>query len=174
MKINFKKIKAEFKIPFLTLTTVLAVVIVAVFGAKLFYQPKKMTKRGYEIEFSESGQVVKKEVKVDNIEDFMKLADAKNGEKIFKKCASCHNIERNGANKIGPNLHGVVGRNKASVSGFVYSQAMKNKGGKWNRESLNLFLLKPKAYVEGTKMGFSGLRKTKDRADVILYLENNR
>lgn len=169
-----KKFNDQLKYQAVSLGLVVAIALFAVFGAELLYNPKEMVKRGYKIEFSEDGKVVKKKKKIVDIATLMASADAKKGEKIFKKCASCHNIVRGGANKVGPNLYGVVGRMKGVVSSFTYSQAMKQKGGRWDRKSLNLFLLKPKNYVPGTKMGFSGLRKDKDRADVIKYLESKR
>ncbi|MEZ2130137.1 MULTISPECIES: cytochrome c family protein [unclassified Sinorhizobium] len=101
-------------------------------------------------------------------------ADAKAGETIFKKCQACHDATKGGPNKVGPNLFGVVDRPIASHEGFAYSSAMKDfsKGGseKWTFDHLNHFLMAPKKYVAGTAMGFAGLPKDTDRANVILYL----
>lgn len=97
-------------------------------------------------------------------------ADAAAGEKQAKKCASCHTFDKGGANRIGPNLYGVVGRAKAAAEGFGYSDAMREKGGDWSYAALDEFLEKPKDYMPGTKMAFPGIRKAEDRADVILYL----
>jgi len=97
-------------------------------------------------------------------------ADAAAGEKQAKKCAACHTFDAGGANKIGPNLHDIVGRQKASVDGFSYSSALREKGGAWTYEELNAFLTDPKGFVSGTKMVFAGLKKAEQRADVILYL----
>ncbi|WP_183782265.1 c-type cytochrome [Rhizobium sp. BK456] len=101
-------------------------------------------------------------------------ADAKAGETVFKKCQACHDGTKGGPNKVGPNLFGVVDRPITSHEGFAYSAAMKDfsKGGseKWTFETLNKFLLAPKKDVPGTAMGFAGLAKDQDRADVILYL----
>jgi cytochrome c len=101
-------------------------------------------------------------------------ADAKAGETIFKKCQACHDATKGGPNKVGPNLYGVVDRPIASHEGFAYSSAMKDfsKGGseKWTFDHLNHFLLAPKKQVPGTAMGFAGLPKEQDRANVILYL----
>jgi len=101
----------------------------------------------------------------------MKIADADRGAKIFKKCASCHNVGKGEGAKVGPGLYGVVGRAKGVFAGFSYSDAMKAKGGIWDRDAINQFITKPKEYLAGTKMAFAGLKKPQDRADVILYLE---
>ncbi|PKA43911.1 cytochrome c family protein [Rhizobium sullae] len=102
-------------------------------------------------------------------------ADAKAGETVFKKCQSCHDATKGGPNKVGPNLYGLVDRPIASHEGFAFSSAMKDfsKGGseKWTFDHLNHFLLAPKKQVPGTAMGFAGLPKEQDRANVILYLQ---
>lgn len=95
-------------------------------------------------------------------------ADPKKGENVFKKCTACHKID--GQNATGPHLNGVVGRPVASVDGFAYSDALKKKGGDWTPEALDTWLTSPKEDVPGTKMGFAGLPKVEDRADVIAYL----
>ena len=94
----------------------------------------------------------------------IKNADIDAGAKVFKKCATCHTLTQGGANKVGPNLYGVIGKKRASISGFAYSNAMKAKGGVWTIEDMNIWLAKPKDFVPGTKMGFAGLKKDKDRA----------
>ncbi len=96
-------------------------------------------------------------------------ADVAKGEAVFKKCAACHKVD--GANAVGPHLNGVVGRAVASVEGFSYSDAMKAHGGDWTPEAIFHFIAAPKQYVPGTKMGFAGLAKPEERADVIAYLE---
>ncbi len=164
----------KYKIPLISFASSLALVLFAVFLADLLYWPKKLVKRGYEIQISTDGKPIIKEEKPIDINALIKIANFDNGAKIFKKCATCHNAEKNGGNKIGPNLYNVVGRKKAMVAGFTYSEAMVKKGGSWLREDLNLFLTKPKDYVIGTKMGFAGLKKPQDRADVILYLEKKQ
>jgi cytochrome c len=150
----------------------LAVALFATLAANLFYQPKKIIKRGFEIEIPVAGKaVVKKEEKPADLASMMASADVDRGAKIFKKCASCHSAEKGGGNKVGPNLFGIVGKARASTSGFSYSDAMKAKGGSWDKESINQFITKPKDFISGTKMAFPGLKKPQDRADVILFLE---
>lgn len=104
------------------------------------------------------------------IEPLLASADPKAGEVVFKKCATCHTADKGGANKVGPNLYGVVNRKLGSHAGFAYSSAMAGHGGDWTYDALNHFLYKPRDYVKGTKMSFAGLSSAKDRADVIAYL----
>lgn len=159
---------------FFSLLITLLLVIFAILATDLLYQPKKMVKRGYQIEVSQDGKVVKKEEKPVDIASLMNSANIEAGAKIFKKCATCHNIERGAGNKVGPNLFAIVGRSKGSLGNFAYSSAMSAKGGSWTREDLNQFLLKPKNFIPNTKMGFAGLKKPQDRADIILFLESKR
>ena len=100
-------------------------------------------------------------------------ASADEGAKVFKKCAACHSIKEGGANKIGPALWGALGRPAGSVPGYKYSKAMAAHGKNWSFEEMNGFLIKPKDWIKGTKMSFAGLRSAKDRAAVILYMNEN-
>ena len=95
--------------------------------------------------------------------------DASKGEIVFKKCKACHVVEE-GKNKTGPSLYGVVGRAAGSIEGYKYSKAMAGSGLVWDAETLDAYLTNPKKYLKGTKMAFAGLKKEKDRADVIAYL----
>ncbi len=97
-------------------------------------------------------------------------ADLAKGEQSAKVCATCHNFSKGGANGIGPGLWNVVNHDKGAHAGFAYSDTLKNMDGEWSYANLNKFLWKPKAYVEGTKMNFVGLKKPEDRANVIAYL----
>ena len=108
-----------------------------------------------------------------NITTVMALGDIASGEKIFKKCAACHSINKGGKNKIGPALYNVVGRAVGGVDDYKYSKALASYGKKWTFEELNGFLTKPSSYLKGTKMSYAGLRKEKDRASVIKYLNQN-
>ena len=100
-------------------------------------------------------------------------ASVADGEKAFKKCAACHTISKGGSNKIGPALWGVLGRQAGSISDYKYSKAMTAHGKSWSFEEMNGFLIKPKAWIKGTKMSFAGLKKETERAAVILYMNNN-
>ncbi len=97
-------------------------------------------------------------------------ADVAKGEQTAKICATCHSFTKGGANAIGPGLWGIVNHDKGAHPGFAYSEGLKAMDGEWTYANLNKFLWKPKAYVEGTKMGFVGLKKPEDRANVIAYL----
>ena len=112
------------------------------------------------------------EAKVD-IAALMAMGDISTGEKVFKKCAACHSIVKGGKNNIGPALYNVVGREVGVVSDYKYSKALAAYGKAWTFEELNGYLLKPAKWIKGTKMAFAGLRKEKDRASVILYLNQN-
>ncbi|PPR78493.1 MAG: Cytochrome c-552 [Alphaproteobacteria bacterium MarineAlpha3_Bin5] len=92
------------------------------------------------------------------------------GQKLFKKCKACHSVQKGGKNGIGPNLWDIVGRKKAGVSAYQYSDVLKDMGGDWSFSDLDLFLADPKAFAKGTKMSFRGVRKTDDRAALIIYL----
>jgi len=98
---------------------------------------------------------------------------AAEGAKVFKKCAACHSIAEGGANKIGPALWGVIGRPAGSVPNYKYSKALAAHGKDWSFEEMNGFLIKPKDWIKGTKMSFAGLKNAKDRAAVILYMNEN-
>ena len=103
----------------------------------------------------------------------MAMGDIALGEKVFKKCAACHSIVKGGKNNIGPALYNVVGRKVGIINDYKYSKALSGYGKEWTFEELNGYLLKPAKWIKGTKMSFAGLRKEKDRASVILYLNQN-
>ena len=112
------------------------------------------------------------EEKID-IAALMDMGDLTVGEKVFKKCAACHSIVKGGKNNIGPALYNVVGRQVGIINDYKYSKALSEYGKEWTFEELNGYLLKPAKWIKGTKMSFAGLRKEKDRASVILYLNQN-
>lgn len=96
------------------------------------------------------------------------------GEQVFKRCVACHTIDKGGANGIGPNLHGVVGRAVASHEAFSYSSALKAKSGSWDAAHLDRFLESPMQYAPGTRMAFAGIIDAVDRKALILYLESQK
>lgn len=101
-------------------------------------------------------------------------ADVDAGKKVAKKCAACHDFAVAGKTRVGPPLYGIVDRAMGSSDGFGYSSAMKAAadGKNWDYETLNGFLWKPKKFMKGTAMGFAGLKKVADRANVIAYLRS--
>ena len=141
------------------------------------FHVKKPKNPGYQVKVesqltsvtSKAAEVIEK---ID-IAAIMSLGDVTSGEKIFKKCAACHSINKGGKNKIGPALYNVVGRAVGGVGDYKYSKALASYDKEWTFEELNGFLLKPASYIKGTKMSYAGLRKEKDRASVIKYLNQN-
>ncbi|WFC95129.1 iso-1-cytochrome c [Malassezia brasiliensis] len=98
--------------------------------------------------------------------------DAKKGANLFKtRCAQCHTIEEGGPHKVGPNLHGVVGRQSGKAAGYNYSEANIKKDVLWNEQNLWEYLENPKKYIPGTKMAFAGLKKAKDRDNLVTYMK---
>jgi cytochrome c len=104
------------------------------------------------------------------IATFLATADPSKGEAIFNKCTACHNIAQGGANQLGPNLWGTMGKPIAGHPGFAYSPALKEKGGTWTWEAMSEWLKSPKAFANGTKMTFAGLSKPEDRANLMVWL----
>ena len=135
------------------------------------FQIKKPETKGYKVELNvepvSNSNDVKKEEKQINISELLALGDLAHGEKVFKKCAACHSINAGGGNKIGPALYNVIGRKAGAVQEYKYSKAMIAYGKDWSFQEMNSYLIKPQAYIKGTKMAFAGLRKEKDRASVI-------
>jgi cytochrome c len=142
----------------------------------LFYVEKPKTP-GYavEVEQASGSSITTAEVveKVVDIAALMALGDVTSGEKIFKKCAACHSINKGGKHKIGPALYNVVGRKVGGVEDYKYSKALIAYEKEWTFEELNGFLIKPAKHIKGTKMAYAGLRKEADRASVIKYLNAN-
>jgi cytochrome c len=104
------------------------------------------------------------------IEFYLASADPTKGEQVFKKCTACHNVDQGGANALGPNLWGVVGKPHAAHPGFAFSDALKGVPGTWDFKALDAWLANPKKYAPGTKMTFAGLGNPEDRANVIAFL----
>ena len=143
----------------------------------IFYVKKPETP-GYTVEVAQNDSNIiqtSSEITDEKIDmaSFMAMGDILTGEKVFKKCAACHSIVKGGKNNIGPALYNVVGREVGAVDDYKYSKALAAYGKAWTFEELNGYLLKPAKWIKGTKMAFAGLRKEKDRASVILYLNQN-
>ena len=147
--------------------------------SNIIFKVDKLDSSAYKVELPDDGtkqlskeNTMKADEKVD-ISALMALGDITHGEKVFKKCTACHVVNKGGANKIGPVLYGVLGRQVAAISDYKYSKAMASYDKNWTFEEMNGYLKKPQSYIKGTKMAFAGLRKEKDRASVILYLNQN-
>ncbi len=143
----------------------------------LVFHVEKPKTPGYSVDIDQvvtasASNLELEEEKID-IAAFMAMGDLTVGEKVFKKCAACHSIVKGGKNNIGPALYNVVGRQIGVVNDYKYSKALSGYGKEWTFEELNGYLTKPAKWIKGTKMAFAGLRKEKDRASVILYLNQN-
>ena len=114
--------------------------------------------------------VVTKEEIIEPISSLLFNASLEKGEKLFKKCGTCHSYKKDGVNKVGPKLWNIINRPKASIEGFAYSKALAEIGGEWTYEEIAEFLYKPKKYAKGTKMNFIGLKKVEDRANLVIFL----
>ena len=159
------------------LLTALIVIGIGKFTDILFHveKPKETAYKVEGLETAVAQTSSKSETKIEekvNIVQLLALGDMGHGEKVFKKCSACHMIADGGKNMIGPNLWGVIGRNAGAISDYKYSKAMIAYGKEWTFEEMNSYLIKPQAYIKGTKMAFAGLRKEKDRASVILYMNS--
>ena len=148
--------------------------------SEILYEVEKPKIAHYQIEGVESVQAASSTtvteetlvVEEESIIELLAAADIDKGAKVFKKCSQCHVVEKDGANKIGPALWNIVNKDIGSKEDFKYSNAMAAFEGDWTYEQLNGYLLNPKKYIEGTKMAFAGLKKSSDRANVILYLRS--
>jgi cytochrome c len=141
-------------------------------AAEAVFHPAKPAKPGFEVAAQEHapGPGAAAPAADEPIEKLLASASVDKGEASAKKCAACHTFGKGEPNRVGPNLYGVLGRDRGSLPGFNYSAGMKGKPGKWTVEDLNTFLANPKGFVPGTSMGFAGLPRGSERADVIAYL----
>ncbi|RRH98794.1 cytochrome c family protein [Mesorhizobium tamadayense] len=158
------------------LGTIFIVFSVGIVSDALFASPPP-EKPGFAIEAQEEpaeGGAAAPAAEAKPIADLLAKANAEAGAAIFKKCQACHSGEKGGPNKVGPDLWDIIDRPVAEHEGFAYSAGMKDfsKGGaeKWTYDNLNHFITSPKKFVKGTAMGFAGLPKDEDRANVIAYL----
>lgn len=126
-------------------------------------------KPGYPIEDAEASSGGESAVPLANL---LAVADAAAGEKVFAKCSACHTINQGGANGIGPNLWAAMGKSHGHVAGFAYSEALKSVPGDWTFDAMDAWLASPRKYAPGTKMSFAGLSSAEDRANLLIYLNN--
>ena len=165
----------SFEINKILAAIIITVLIVVVINkvSDLVFDVKDKNIVAYKVEAPEGSIVqAKSEIAVDLSSLFLN-ADLAHGEKVFKKCAACHSIKKEGGNKIGPKLWNVMFRPVGTVSDYKYSKALSGYSKEWTWEEMNGFLLKPSKWIKGNKMGFAGLKSDKDRASVILYLNQN-
>ena len=160
------------------IAAILATVVV-VFGINkvtdIIFTPDKPQQSAYKVEkieptlasASSAGQAAV------GISELLAMGTVEHGEKVFKRCSACHMIAAGGKNMIGPNLWSIIGKKTGVASGYKYSKALAAYGKEWTFAEMNGFLIKPSAHIKGTKMAFAGLKKEKDRASVILYLNKN-
>jgi cytochrome c len=138
------------------------------------FSPKLPAKPGYDIAVTETpgpGTAIAATQPDVPIAELLAKADAQKGASVAKKCIACHTFEKGGPNKVGPNLWGVIGREKGAVANFTYSSSFKDKmKGAWNFDDLSAYLTNPRKMVPGTSMAFIGLNRPNERADVIAYL----
>ena len=170
---ELNKIFASFIIALLIIIAIISI-------ANYLVKPKIPEQQAYKIEIPEnedtsqtSASSEKTEINAEPVNPILANASLNDGQKIAKKCTSCHNFQKGEPNKIGPNLYGIIGSSIGKSVGYAYSEAMANFGGKWTYEEVGKFLYKPKAYMEGTKMNFAGLKNVEDRANLILWLREN-
>ena len=156
------------------LVTVLIVIGISKISDFMFHVDKPQM-AAYKVEAMDSdGSVSLAATESDvDISALLALGSVDHGQKVFKKCKACHSIKEGGGNNIGPKLWNVMFRPVGAVSDYKYSKALTDYKKEWNWEEMNGFLIKPSKWIKGNKMGFAGLKDEKDRASVILYLNQN-
>src|SRR6266699_1761290 len=150
------------------------VLLVTNFTADALFSPQMPAKPGFEIAVKETEGGAKEAAAAPSepIEKLLQTASIEKGAAAAKKCQACHTFAKGDKNGVGPNLYAVVGDKKGEGRGFNFSAGMKGKGGTWTIDDLNQFINNPKGFVPGTAMGFAGIQKDSERADVIAYLNS--
>ena len=151
------------------------VLLVTSFTAGAIFSPAKPQKPGFEIVAKEEhagGEKGAPAAAPEPIEKLLQTASIQKGEASAKKCVACHTFAKGDKNGVGPNLYGIVGDKKGEGRGFNFSGPMKAKGGTWSIDDLNRFIASPKGYIPGTAMGFAGIPKDAERADILAYLNS--
>jgi cytochrome c len=144
--------------------------------SRIIYHPDIPEERAYPIDMAAleaaGGEAAQAQEEAMELSEALALASADSGATVAKKCAACHTFEQGGANKIGPGLWGILGRDIASLPDFSYSAALSEKEGVWDYEAVSEFVADPRGWAPGTKMTFAGLDDQQDRADLLLYLRS--
>ena len=158
--------------------TAVLVVFLVIFGigkiSDIVFHVEKPNTSAYKVEFAEVDQTkASSSDQTVDIAALLALGTVEHGQKVFKKCSACHSIKKGGRNNIGPALYNVLGRDMGALEDYKYSKALIAFGKDWTFDEMNNFLIKPTTYIKGTKMAFAGLKKEKDRASVILYMNAN-
>jgi cytochrome c len=164
---EFNKIAGAF------LGTLLFTMALGVFSDAVFSHTRP-AKPGYDLPAAEEGatEAGAAPAAAAPLPERLAKADPKKGEASAKACTACHNFEKGAGAKIGPPLYGVVDRQRASIPGFAYSDAMKSKGGNWSFDELDKFVANPKGDIPGTKMAYAGEKDPQKRADIVDYLNS--
>ena len=157
--------------------TAILVTVLVVFGigkiSDIIFDKDKTDIVAYKVEAPEGEALQASAESSVDIAALLAMGDIAHGEKVYKKCKACHSIKQGGGNKIGPALWNVIFRPVGSISDYKYSKALSSYGKEWTWEEMNGFLIKPSKWIPNNKMGFAGLKSEKDRASVILYLNQN-
>ena len=150
------------------------VLLVTSFTASALFAPNMPEKPGFAIAAKEAQGGAKEAAAAPSepIEKLLQTASVDQGAAAAKVCQACHTFDKDGPNRVGPNLYGIVGDKKGEGRNFNFSAAIKAKGGSWSIEDLNQFIANPKGYIPGTAMGFAGISRDSQRADVLAYLNS--